>query len=116
MDDFASRMCGLLSTLVPQSSITRLAEREFCIRHARPANRPRPAGYPRDLVVIVDEELVARIRRAQQEEFDRDVAPELLQTLMQDLAGYNPWSRNFSTFLLALNNPPSRIGQPAALH
>jgi hypothetical protein len=106
MDDFATRINALLSGLVPQSSITRLAEREFCIRHAQPAKGIR-SGYPRDLVVIVDEELVARIEHADLAEFESNMAPELRHVLVQYLAGYNPWSRNFSTFLVALNSPPS---------
>lgn len=106
MDKFTSRMSALLSSLVPQSSITRLAEREFCIRYARSDTDIR-MGYPRDLVVIVDEDLVARIEQADPTEFERIVAPELLHTLVHDLAGYNPWSHNFSTFLVALNRPAS---------
>jgi hypothetical protein len=106
MDNFSSRMSALLSSLVPQSSITRLAEREFCIRHARSDQGIR-MGYPRDLVVIVDEALVARIEHADPAEFESIMAPELLHTLVHDLAGYNPWSHNFSTFLVALNSPAS---------
>ncbi|MDE1182528.1 hypothetical protein [Paraburkholderia sp.] len=106
MDNFASRISALLSALLPHSSITRLAEREFCIRHLQPKHSAR-SGYPRDLVVIVDEDLVSRIELADANEFERDMAPELLHTLVHDLADYNPWSQNFSTFLVALNRPPS---------
>jgi len=106
MDNFASRMSALLASLVPQSSISQLARREFCIRRRQPADGLH-SGYPRDLVVIVDEDLVERIEHADSAEFERDVAPGLRRILVQDLAGYNPWSHNFSTFLVALNSPPS---------
>jgi hypothetical protein len=113
MDNFEKRMRALLAAALPGTDVSHLSPREFCVWQ-RVGRRTLPVVYPRDLVVVVDEDLLDNIQVATETEFQSRLGPKLARSLLRALVGYDPQSKNPNPFVVSLANAPQdQAARPA---
>ncbi|WP_118182831.1 hypothetical protein [Paraburkholderia phosphatilytica] len=115
MDNFEKRMRALLAAALPGTDVTHLSPREFCVWQ-RVGRLTPPTVYPRDLVVVVDDDLLGDIQVATETEFQSRLGPKLARSLLRALVGYDPASKNPNPFVVSLaDSPQDQVARAASL-